>query len=45
MRLLKDTIAKTVRWQIAATMITGVTSAIKNTITYAAELDKSLTNI
>ena len=45
MKKLMGTFMNTVRWQIASSAIQGVTSSIQETIQFAADLDKSLTNI
>lgn len=45
MKKLMNTFVNTVRWQVTATAVQSVTTAISETIAYAAELDKSLNNI
>ena len=45
MKKLAGTFMNTIRWQVAASAIQGVTSAISNTVDYAKQLDTSLNNI
>ena len=45
MKKLADTFMNTLCWQLTSTAIRGVTSAIRETVDYAKELDTSLNNI
>ena len=39
------TLKNTARWQLSSTLLTGVISTLSGAVSYAKELDKSLTNI
>ena len=45
LKKLAQTFMNTMRWQVASSVLMGITSAAQETIQHMAELDKALTNI